>query len=295
VKVFAFGIQPVFWYFSGMKPLRIATFFALVAALFGTSAQGALLLQYTFDNALDRLADTGTGTPAPATAIGTNSFVTNTPSGSGAAYSNGAGANAYLTTGTAVAPDNGTDPAKTDGLSQFTVTLWVNLQAVPVINDRLISDWNPALTEGFDLRINTASTTSYQLGAVVDDVTVFSSSNVVPGGNGWAFIAFTYDGTQTSANALLYTGTTSAAASTLGNALTINSGTMGNNTNDLQVGGTAASGSDRSPSAFFDDVRIYDTVLTLEELEQVRLANVPEPGVVMLSLLGTLGFMIRRR
>lgn len=278
-----------------MKPIRIAAFSAILASLLGASAHGALLVHYTFDNPADRLADTGTGTPAPLTAIGTNSFVTNTPSGTGAAYSNGAGADAYLTTGTLANPDTGTDPAKTDGLTQFTVTLWVNLQATPTINDRLISDWNTGLTEGFDLRINTASTTSYQLGAVVDNNTAFSSTNVVPGGNGWAFIAFTYDGNQPSANALLYTGTTSSSASALGTALTINSGPMANNTNDLQIGGTAASASDRSPSALFDDVRIYDSVLTLAELEQIRLANIPEPAVAALSLVGALGFLRRRR
>ena len=279
-----------------MKPLRIAAFSAILAGLFGSSAQAALLVHYTFDNAADRLADTGTGTPAPLTAIGSNSFVTNTPSGSGAAYSNGAGSNAYLTTGTSGNPDTGTDPATTDGLTPFTVTLWVNLQAAPAVNDRLISDWNPVdLNQGFDLRINSDSASNFQLGAVVNNNTQFSSANILTANNGWAFIAFTYDGTQATNNALLYTGTASASTSTLGNALSINAGAMVNNSNDLQIGGTAASGSDRSPSALFDDVRMYDSVLTLEELELVRLANVPEPGVVMLSLLGVLGFFVRRR
>ena len=264
--------------------------------MFGTSADAALLLHYTFDNPADRLADTGTGTPAPLTAIGsTNSFDVNTPSGTGAAYNNGAGSNAYLTTGTLANPDGGTDPAKTDGLTQFTVTLWVNLQAAPIIGDRLLSDWNTSLTEGFDLRINTASASSFQLGAVVDNQSAFSTTNVTTANNNWAFIAFTYDGTQTSANALLYTGTTSSAASMLGTALTINAGAMANGTTDFQVGGTAATTNDRSPSALFDDVRMYDSVLSLEELELVRLANIPEPTVAVLSLIGTLGLLRRRR
>lgn len=257
------------------------------------TGQGALLLQYTFD--AGTAADTGTGTPANGTLINGGSFTTNTPGGSGQAYSTGAGVNTYLTTGTTATPEAG-PPAKLTALNAFTISFWVNLQAAPAVNDRLVSTWDTGLSNGFDLRINSTSATDMQLTAVVDSVTASSSANLsAPSTNSWLFVAFTYDGSLTASNLILYSGSISAAATQLGTALSVNSGAVSTTGTAFQVGGTGASSADRSPSAFFDDVRVYDTVLTAAELEAVRLGNIPEPSVVGLAGLSLAGLLVRRR
>lgn len=264
---------------------------ALLLALFATSAHAALLVQYNFDGG--NANDTGTGTPANGTLIGANSgFTSSTPGGSGLAYSTGAGVNDYITTGTTVTPDAG-PPAKLASLNAFTISMWVNLQAVPVLGDRLVSTWDGS--NGIDFRINTASATNFPLVLSVDGATTTSANVTAPSTNTWLFLAVTYDGSVTTGNVRFYTGRTDVAAAQLGGVGNSNAGVVASTGGALQIGGTPATALDRSPSAFFDDVRIYDTVLTATELEAVRASNIPEPASLGLVGLSLLGLMARRR
>jgi len=255
------------------------------------NARAALILRYEFDDQANPTADSGTAPAAPGTLIGANStYVNTTPSGTGFAYSTGAGNNDFVTTGTAANPDAGTDPAKLDGLTSFTLAFWVNLRAAPVVNDRFVSDgFNP----GFDLRIGTPSGTNFPIGLQVDSTFVGSTAST-SADQLWRFIAVTYDGTATTSNALFYTGTTSTALSQLGDPVTLNAGAVDPNTNDFQVGGTTGTTTDRSPSAWFDDVRVYNEVLDAATLEGIRQSNVPEPASAA-TLLGVVGLLALRR
>jgi hypothetical protein len=263
-----------------IRPLAVL-FAAGIAA--SPSAQAALLLRYTFDDAISPTADSGTGVPANGSVVGAGNFVTNTPSGIGSAYNTNSNGDSFIST---------TDPAKLDSLTSFTITLWVNLQATPDANDRLVSKLNATLTDGFDLRFNN---TSGQLIFVVDNLSATSSQTLPVTTNVWQFVAVTYNGSLASANTNFYKGTLAAAVSTLGSTASINSGPSNDSAVDFEVGGTPASAAGRSPNAFFDDVRVYDQVLTPTELEAIRQSNIPEPTTALLAAFGLLLGARRRR
>lgn len=272
-------------------PRRVLLSIGLLAT--APLAHSALLLRYSFDDQANPTADSGTGTAAPGTLIGAgSSFVTNTPSGTGYAFSTN-GSNSYVTTGTSALPDTGTVPTKLNSLTTFTITTWVNFAALPATNDRLVSNWlSPA---GFDFRIGSVGTSDFQLYLTADDQNSVSTINFSTL-NSWVFLAVTYDGTTTTNNVRFYTGSTGAAASQFGSTLSNTAGTLGASGSDTQVGGSPATTGDRSPNARFDDVRIYDQALSQSELEAIRLEAVPEPTTAILSALGILALAgVRRR
>jgi hypothetical protein len=66
---------------------------------------------------------------------------------------------------------------------------------------------------------------------------------------------------------------------------------------NLEIGGTPVTGSDRSPTALFNDVRIYNGVLGLSELEAVRYASIPEPShyAAIFGALSLAALVVRSR
>src|ERR1700722_15633838 len=85
----------------------------------------------------------------------------------------------------------------------------------------------------------------------------------------------TDDGTSSTNTLKFYCGTTSNCAVQLGDAVTFNAGAIINTTNDFRIGGAASTSSDRTPSAWFDDARVYSAVLDPAELEEARLEGAP--------------------
>lgn len=130
----------------------------------------------------------------------------------------------------------------------------------------------------------------------------------------WVFLAVAYDGTGgiwwnptmnglfgQHRNLFFLTGDASTAASVAeGHALNI--GDWGTSAGGLGLGSTASiflgnNGPNTAGfSGFMDDVRIYDGLLTVSEIEGVRQAAlVPEPSTVLMFGLCGLGLVIRRR
>lgn len=286
-----------------LAALSVSFLLALATPLHGQT----LLLQYDFDDSASPATDSGAAPAAPGTLVATGSasgFVSgNSPSGTGSVFSTGDGNNNYLTTATAATPDGAIgDIAKLDGLSSFTLTLWVNLQTV-ALNDRFMSDGGAPVTptiNGFDFYMGAPtsgiSASNFQLTLSVNGTSINSSVNT-GAANQWVFFAVTYDGTLTASNVSFYRGTPSSNAAQLGTTVSLNKGTVGDNTVPFQVAGTSQSASDRTATGFFDDVRVYSGVADAAFIEAVRLENIPEPSTLLALLGGTafLGLVRRRR
>lgn len=148
-----------------------------------------LLLRYSFDDNLTPVTSSGS-VSAPGTIIGGSAgLITNTPSGTGWAFSTGNGNNGFITTGTSADPEGSTgDINGLDGLEAFTLTMWINLETVRG-NDRLVSDGGAPGTNkvgGFDLLIQGDPAVD----AAADNITLNLSVNSVSAHATQSFSAF---------------------------------------------------------------------------------------------------------
>ncbi|MDF3055932.1 MAG: anchor protein [Rariglobus sp.] len=237
------------------------------AVLLGVVAPAAdgqtLLSRYTLDgNGTDSGTVGITGAPVGTAAYGA--------SGSGVgpfdkAFSTGDGTNDYFS-----APTGGNAAF---GVSAITIALWVNVDSMAA-SDRLVS--NLAGSTGFDFYLQSPGAGAYNLafgfnsssGAVQSSSTKYVTDQ-------WLFLAVTYDSATSTVS--FYSGNLASGVGL--NSTATKSGSIAASSGALEIGGTPATTSDRSPVALFNDVRIYSGALSLSELEAIRTAAViPEPS-----------------
>lgn len=260
-----------------------------IACVSMTSAQTPLVWYKMNEGTGTLVGDSGSGTALNATMSGTATWTTSTPSGSGSAVSivdNATDANFISTASVA-----GT---KLDGLTKFTITLWVNLQALPASGDRLLSTLTASPYKGFDFNLQSVSGYTFSPTLMVDGVTgsaVGTPSTSVTADHSWVFLSVSYDGSLSGSNTTFYSGTTSGSLLNLGIA-SITSGAVDTGASALQIGNTTASPSDRTMSALYDDVRIYSGVLTSTEIDAIRMDAVPEPSAALLATLALACFVL---
>lgn len=261
-----------------------------LAATLGLSAvvshAQTLLSHYTLDGTVEDSGSLGVGGVL-------NNSATFTASGGGVgifdkAFSTGDGVNRYFSAAT------GGNAAF--GLDAMTITLWVNVSS-GAGNDRLVS--NITKSSGFDLFLSSVNASSYRLTFGINGTsggnTVSSTTSLDIGK--WVFVAVTYD----SVNVRFYSGDEETAAA-LNTTVSKEVGSIIASLSNLEIGGTPATGEDRTPVALFNDVRIYDGALSLSELEAIRgTAVIPEPsnyaamlGVFSMGLLAMRGMRSRR-
>jgi hypothetical protein len=251
-----------------------------LAVLKTQAAPPTPLLHYTFDEAgggPTPALDSGVAPQTNGLFSGSATRTSNTPNGSGYALNvSTAGASDYLHSG---------NPAKLNGLSNLTLTCWVNLRANQNASDRLISKFST--TAGFDFRFNNATASSAQLIFELNTNSGSSASSAanINALNQWVFLAVTYDGSGASSSQVnFYSGLTNVAVTQLGTAQTVTvvrGPGIEDTTNEFRVASTAATTADRTPPAWIDDVRVYNTVLSQSDLESVRLEILPvAPSII---------------
>lgn len=240
------------------------------------------VLHYTFDEPDGDAIDQGSGEPANGELLADATRTNNTPGGFSpfALDLSAEGLESWV---------NGGDAAKVDTLTQFTMTTWINLQGLNADhggsgNVRLLAKQTDGAFDGFSWNLNNPtdgerSTGNFRLGMFIggDDAFGFGQSTEDLGADDrWVFLATTYDGTDELDNLSFYVGDESDTVSILGDPLSVFAGQVVSSTGraTVNIGFTdAAPGNDFSINGYQDDVRIYDSVLTLEQLDEIRLAN----------------------
>ncbi|MDR1282225.1 MAG: LamG domain-containing protein [Opitutaceae bacterium] len=273
----------------------------LAATLALASLTGAALAQtipsplvhYTFDEGSGATAaNSGSAADGDITLNrGTNTAVSwgtlnNTPSGAGYALSfDGTNAGDSNTGSNVGAGTNVTE--LTDGFSSLTTSLWVNISGLAASPTRLISVASSG-TNGFSFRLENTTLTSVKLQLWVNGASV-TTTNSIDVSSGWVFLAVSYDGTATSNNVNFYAGGTDtgtpllqldAAARTL-NEGSVASLSIASRDYRLRLGSGQEYSGNRSPAGLIDDVRIYDSVLSADQIAAIRmdtLVPVPEPA-----------------
>lgn len=264
------------------------------AVLAPTIASAAPLLWYNFDEASGNALDSGDAPAADAALLGGATRSSNTPSGFGSSLDlrDDASTYAYALEG---------DADKLDGLTALTLTTWLNLAQYTSGNNRLLAKQASGNFGGFSWNMN-ATPNSGPVGPDNFRLGIFLGNNVSSGAgdfaagfstddagadNKWVFLAVTYDGTQAANNTKFYLGGVNSSVGQLGSDLSLTQLTIEAGTALFGVGYTdAAPTADTSAIGFQDDVRVYGSALSLEELEAVRLAGaIPEPSSVALLLV----------
>ena len=240
------------------------------------------LIRYTFDDCSDVAEDIG-APPLSNGVLGPDATVTtNTPAGASACALDlrTAGANSFLTAG---------DTPEAEGLVFFTLTTWLYLEGTNPDqggsgNVRLLAKQAPDPFDGFSWNMNNPNdgprgTDNFRLGLFIGGQDAFSfaqSTEDTGADEQWTFLAVTYDGDSDLDNMHFYVGDEVNSVTELGLPGTAAAGPVASTigTADFGIGFTdAAAGIDFAADGFQDDVRLYNRVLTMEELEIVRLEN----------------------
>lgn len=250
----------------------------------------SLISRYTLDGTGD---DTGS-LNIDGTLFGTGAFTTGGGVGAGN-FNNSLSvgpAAGYLTAATA---NNAAF-----GLGAITIALWVNVDTAAA-NDRFVS--NLTTTSGFDFSIFSYSAGTGAGGA--DSFNIGFGFNSTSGAvqnvsakyvsDKWLFLAVTYDSSLASNQVSFFSGDETAGVTLNGTGS--KTGSIAASSQALRIGSTPASGADRTPTALFNDVRIYAGALNPAQLEAIRASAIPEPSsyaaVAGLAALG--GVFLRRR
>ncbi|MDG2380627.1 MAG: PEP-CTERM sorting domain-containing protein [Pirellulaceae bacterium] len=273
-----------------MKNVHATRVFPLVAVglllaitnLTPLQAQGPVL-RWDFDEENGPALDSGTGISADGVLQSTAARTTNTP-GSFSAFALDLSAEGFESW------VNGGEPEKVDTLTQFTLTTWLYLEDLNAENGgsgnvRLLAKQAAnANYDGISWNLNNPnegdrSIDNFKLGLFIGGEEGFGfaqSSEDLSADNAWTFLAVSYDGSADEDNLFFYVGDEDSIVEQLGFEQSVFAGQVESTEGEavVAIGYTdAAPGNDFSAVGFQDDVRIYDRVLDVDELELVRLEN----------------------
>lgn len=270
---------------SSLSVWRLWAVLASLTALAGFSPLAAqtLLLRYNFDEADNGAADAADSGAAPAAAgtlVGTRRIGT-TPGAfsKGGIDTSGAATNnlKYV---------SGGDAAKLDGLETFTLTAWINVQDTPSGNRRIMAKQAANATfSGFSWNVNdppegVRSASNFGMRLFIGGEKGFQHDVNGPrvkvdADKKWVFVAVSYDGTLDTDNVNYYVGSVSEIV-TNQVTTTIDAGKTVDSEARFTVSHTdAAIASNTALQGWIDDVRVYSGVLKAEQLNAIRLENLP--------------------
>lgn len=212
------------------------------------------------------------------------------------------------------------------GVTQFTITMWVNRNGyknVDLLNIGSTTTPGQGSNPGISIGLDGNWANGIRLG--INGNTGYTGDLWGAGYNtDWVFLAIAYDGAFTTgggfnanndatmiglygtgANGAVITGDTSSAA-TVAQGLGIHNGGWWDPAGAAVVGATATmflansgTNTDGTTNGFdgqLDDIRIYSNLLTVSEIEAVRLSAIPEPSsAAALGAIGALALLRRRR
>lgn len=278
-----------------MKSTSLILSLLLLAGISNPAAHATHLLGYSFDEASGNALDSGSAPLTDATLEGGAVRSSDTPSGTGSSLD--------LRNDDPFAHLLGQDAADIDGLSALTLTTWLKVDSYTSGNNRLLSKQNGSPNfEGFSLNMN-ATTNDGPVGPDNFRLALFLGGS---GGFGfgfsdadvdasdWTFIAATYDSADGSIS--YYTGGVGTPVSQLGTTqiAATNPGVIDGLGARFGVGVTdAAPTADTSVNGWQDDVRVYGEVLSLSDLDALRVSNIPEPSTAALAGLLIIGYVLR--
>lgn len=190
-----------------------------------------------------------------------------------------------------------------DGFTSFTLSGWFKLPANATESigrqDALIENGTISVLDapgGFRLRGGAVANSGRLELRVNRDFEVESSADYTEIGQ-YVNFAVTYDGTKTSNNVQFFKGTTTSPLA-LVSTRTLNAGNVQPETIPLSIGVTRSSGLTFNPfNGLLDNIRIFDSIVPLADLEALRFGdvNVPEPSAALLVLAGLVPWAATRR
>jgi hypothetical protein len=233
-------------------------------------------------------------------------------SGPGTGVSGSPGDRAFVGSGFSSRGRHGSDPDgqfsadfdAIDAFTSFTLGGWFKTNAGESIGggDRIISN-EPLLfgSSGYGLRAGNSATSSGVLTLRVEGTAVSSPEDSYADQDSYVNFAVTYDGNLTANNVQFYRGTLTTPLTAVGTPLTLDQGAVANEGEPLVIGNTVASLN--GFAGLLDNIRIWDNVVPLTELEALRqddiagvgVGVVPEPGSLALIALGSLVLVGYRR
>jgi uncharacterized membrane protein len=240
------------------------------------------MLRYVFDTSGTQ-RDLGTAPTANGTLAGSAAVAYNSPLSFSCRSLDLTGTGSgYVTTGG--------DVDKIDALPAMTATCWINMRSAPAKQDCLLSDkpsgTPPSGQGGWELRITSSGTPTadnFQLEfSVMESYGTYTNSQgaaspSINAASQWVFVAITYSSDRKLG---FYTGTEYSAPTQIASTGSFAIPLLQNNT-EFRVGSAASEpATDRTPPAWIDDVRIYNQVLSLADLNQVRMSNLFSPATL---------------
>ena len=155
------------------------------------------------------------------------------------------------------------------GLTAMTITGWFNPSATPASGVFLLRNSTGSTGGGFNLQFIDAQ----QLRLLVSDGTASTNYNSAAtaysaGTSNWQFFSVRWTATG---GAIWYAGTDSVASTSNGQNTTARS--MGSNSFQTILG-RSSTAAGNAFHGYLDDIRVYNTALTAEQIEAIRLSNV---------------------